>query len=59
MASTLAPDEEAVLARLMPELLRLSPAAQLELIRRLVESILLDMNTNHAQNTAASPATTA
>lgn len=39
MTVVLAPAEENVLRRLLPDLVRLSPAARLEAVSRLVESI--------------------
>lgn len=39
MTIALAPAEETVLRRLLPELVRLSPAARLEAVSRLVESV--------------------
>ncbi len=39
MTATLAPDEKNVLIRLLPELVRLSPAARIEAIHQLVDSM--------------------
>lgn len=42
MTASLLPIEESALARLLPELLRLSPTARLEVISQLVESVKMN-----------------
>lgn len=42
MTVVLAPAEETVLRRLLPDLVRLSPAARLEAVSRLVESMQVE-----------------
>ena len=55
MTAALAPDEKNILIRLLPELVSLSPAARIEAIHQLVDSMQVAPVTEPAASAAAPP----